>query len=247
MIYNDFGRRREELKYYFDSRIRYSELDENLCLPLHGLINYFQDCSTFQSEELGIGVQYLKEKRRLWVLTSWQIEIFRYPSLGEEIRTGTWACGFRGFVGARNFVMETKEGETLACAYSEWAYMDLDAGHPVRADASETERYGMEEPLPMEYAGRKIIVPSEQQILEAVTVHSHHLDSNHHVNNGQYVAIAAEYLPKEFQVHRLRAEYKRQAHLGDVMTPGISQKDGVYVVTLNDISGRPYVIVEFTE
>ena len=105
----------------------------------------------------------------------------------------------------------------------------------------------MEEPLPMEYAGRKIIVPSEQQILEAVTVHSHHLDSNHHVNNGQYVAIAAEYLPKEFQVHRLRAEYKRQAHLGDVMTPGISQKDGVYVVTLNDISGRPYVIVEFTE
>ena len=50
MIYNDFGRRREELKYYFDSRIRYSELDENLCLPLHGLINYFQDCSTFQSE-----------------------------------------------------------------------------------------------------------------------------------------------------------------------------------------------------
>ena len=66
MIYNDFGRRREELKYYFDSRIRYSELDENLCLPLHGLINYFQDCSTFQSEELGIGVQYLKEKRRLW-------------------------------------------------------------------------------------------------------------------------------------------------------------------------------------
>ena len=29
------------------------------------------------------------------------------------------------------------------------------------------------------------------------------------------------------------------------MTPGISQKDGVYVVTLNDISGRPYVIVEF--
>ena len=71
------------MRYYFDSRIRYSELDENLCLPLHGLINYFQDCSTFQSEELGIGVQYLKEKRRLWVLTSWQIEILRYPPLGK--------------------------------------------------------------------------------------------------------------------------------------------------------------------
>ena len=104
----------------------------------------------------------------------------------------------------------------------------------------------MEEPLPMEYAGRKIVVPKEQKFLEPVTVHTHHLDSNHHVNNGQYVAIAAEYLPKEFPVHRLRAEYKRQAHLGDVMTPGISQKDGTCVVTLNDASGRPYVIVEFS-
>lgn len=154
------------MRYYFDSRIRYSELDENLCLPLRGLINYFQDCSTFQSEELGIGVQYLKEKRRLWVLTSWQIEILRYPPLGERIRTGTWACGFHGFIGERNFVMETEEGEMLACAYSEWAYMDLDAGRPVRADAGEMERYGMEEPLPMEYAGRKIVVPKEQKFLE---------------------------------------------------------------------------------
>lgn len=150
------------MKYYFDSRIRYSELDENLCLPLHGLINYFQDCSTFQSEELGIGVEYLKEKGRLWVLTSWQIRIFRYPSLGEAVRTGTWACGFHGFVGMRNFVMETAEGEMLACAYSEWAYMDPAAGRPVRADAGEVQRYGMEEPLEMEYAGRKSLCPESR-------------------------------------------------------------------------------------
>ena len=234
------------MKYYFDSRIRYSELDENLCLPLHGLINYFQDCSTFQSEELGIGVEYLKEKGRLWVLTSWQIRIFRYPSLGEEVRTGTWACGFHGFVGMRNFVMETAEGEMLACAYSEWAYMDPAAGRPVRADAGEIQRYGMEEPLEMEYAGRKISVPGEQRFLDPVTVHAHHLDSNHHVNNGQYVAIAAEYLPEGFQVRQLRAEYKRQARLGDILTPGISESSGAYVVTLNDQTGRPYVILEFS-
>ncbi len=234
------------MKYYFDSRIRYSELDENLRLPLHSLINYFQDCSTFQSEDLGIGVEYLKEKGKLWVLTSWQISVWRYPSLGEEIRTGTWACGFHGFTGMRNFVMETKAGEPLAAAYSEWAYMDLAAGRPVRADEDEMERYGIEDPMEMEYAGRKIPVPEEQRFLEPVTVHAHHLDSNHHVNNGQYVAIAAEYLPGEFQVRRLRAEYKRQARLGDVMVPGISWTDGVCVVTLNDEAGRPYVILEFS-
>ena len=233
------------MRYYFDSRIRYSELDENLCLPLHGLINYFQDCSTFQSEELGIGVQYLKEKRRLWVLTSWQIEILRYPPLGERIRTGTWACGFHGFIGERNFVMETEEGEMLACAYSEWAYMDLDAGRPVRADAGEMERYGMEEPLPMEYAGRKIVVPKEQKFLEPVTVHTHHLDSNHHVNNGQYIHMAQDYLPEGFEIGQMRAEYKKSALLNDVLVPEAFAEEDRVGVSLCSETGEPYAIVEF--
>ena len=38
------------MKYSFTSRIRYSEIGEDGCLTLPGLINYFQDCSTFQSE-----------------------------------------------------------------------------------------------------------------------------------------------------------------------------------------------------
>lgn len=89
-------------------------------------------------------------------------------------------------------------------------------------------------------------MPGEQRFLDPVTVHAHHLDSNHHVNNGQYVAIAAEYLPEGFQVRQLRAEYKRQARLGDILTPGISESSGAYVVTLNDQAGRPYVILEFS-
>ena len=36
--------------YQFDSRVRYSETGENGELTLTGMINYLQDCSTFQSE-----------------------------------------------------------------------------------------------------------------------------------------------------------------------------------------------------
>ena len=44
------------MKYSFTSRIRYSEIGEDGNLTLPGLINYFQDCSTFQSEAIGEGV-----------------------------------------------------------------------------------------------------------------------------------------------------------------------------------------------
>ena len=38
--------------YEFNSRVRYSEIDHHGTLTLPALINYFQDCSTFQSEDV---------------------------------------------------------------------------------------------------------------------------------------------------------------------------------------------------
>ena len=42
--------------YAFDSRIRYSETDSEGRLTLNALLNYFQDCSTFHSEDVGLGI-----------------------------------------------------------------------------------------------------------------------------------------------------------------------------------------------
>ena len=42
-------------------------------------LNYFQDCSTFQSEDLGIGVEYLRKMERVWVVSFWQVDINKYP------------------------------------------------------------------------------------------------------------------------------------------------------------------------
>ena len=68
------------MKYSFTSRIRYSEIGEDGNLTLPGLINYFQDCSTFQSEAIGEGVAELKKRGCAWVLSAWQIHVRRYPS-----------------------------------------------------------------------------------------------------------------------------------------------------------------------
>ena len=59
--------------YEFDSRVRYSEVDHHGTMPVPALINYFQDCSTFQSEDLGIGTTVLKEEKRAWLLSYWQV------------------------------------------------------------------------------------------------------------------------------------------------------------------------------
>ena len=63
--------------YSFESMVRYSELDESGKLSLLAIFNYFQDCSTFQSESLGKGIEYLKSKNVAWWLANWQVEIIK--------------------------------------------------------------------------------------------------------------------------------------------------------------------------
>ena len=171
--------------YSFESKVRYSEVGEDTRMTLYSVLNYFQDCSVFHSESVGRGTAVQGELGRAWVLTGWQIEFRRAADLGESIRISTWPHGFRGFIGERNFLMETLDGEILACADSSWAYIDTKTGHPVKASEEERAVYPIEEKLDMKPLGRKIRIPEERQEMGCFTVRQYHLDSNHHVNKAQ--------------------------------------------------------------
>ena len=132
--------------YSFDSRVRYSETDEAGKLTVLGIINYMQDCSTFHSEEVGVGVQVLENRRRAWMLSSWQILIDRYPELGEEIRISTWHNESRGIHGYRNFVIRSCQGESLVRAGSVWFLYDLVKGTPARVTPEDIGPYGQPHP-----------------------------------------------------------------------------------------------------
>lgn len=235
------------MSYSFESRVRFSEIGENGCLELPGILDYFQDCCTFESEETGLGMEALKARKRAWVLSSWQVIVKRYPKLGEHIKVTTIPYSFRGFMGMRNFILETAEGERLAWANSYWSHINTETGLPEKLTPADTDPYNLGEKLEMDYAPRKIALPKEVVKQEAFSVQKHHLDTNHHVNNCQYIRMAADYLPEDFVVHQLRAEYKRQALLGNVIIPEVYAAEDKVTVILNAEDQELYAIVEFTK
>lgn len=234
-----------ENMYTIDSRIRFSEIDHTRKITLPAIINYFQDCSIFQSEEIGYGFEYLKEHHTAWVLSSWQIEIRRYPVLGEEIHVSTWATGFKGICGDRNFCMTDADGEIVACANSLWVYMDLKKGRPVKPPKEEIAAYGVSEPIEMESVSRKIEPVKEAVELPSFPVRKYHIDTNEHVNNCQYVQMAKEALEDGKEVKRMRAEYKKSAVYKDTIFPRVGTQEDRTVVELCDEAGKPYAVVEF--
>ena len=210
------------------------------------LLNYFQDASTFQSEALGVGGKYLLEHNLVWVLSSWQIVVDRYPRLCEEVVTGTFPYAFKGCLGYRNFIMRTADGEVLARANSLWTLLNLQQQTMAYPTERMKQAYELEERLPMEYAGRKIAVPEGGVQEDPIVVRKHHLDTNKHVNNGQFVDIAMNSLAADFAIGQMRAEYKMQAHLGDELIPYVVRSPQLCIVSLRSREGKPYAVVEFT-
>ena len=96
--------------YSFKSRVRYSEVGEDKKLTLNGIINYFQDCSTFQSEDIGYGVERFQTEGKAGVLSYWQVVVERYPKIGERVKVSTWATSFKGILAERNFQMVDESG-----------------------------------------------------------------------------------------------------------------------------------------
>ncbi len=233
-------------EYMFESRIRFSEVDHTRKITLPGIINYFQDCSSFQAEDLGVGIDYCARHERAWVLSAWQVVVDRYPVMGERVQVSTWATKFEGVVGRRNFCMTDDSQKALAYANSVWVYMDTKKRRPSKPDTHEIELYGEGEPFPMEYAPRKIELPADLEEGEAFPVRSSQIDTNEHVNNCQYVQMALECLKDAITVRQLRAEYKKSAVYGDIIYPKTAREEGRRVTELCDEAGKPYAVVELS-
>lgn len=233
--------------YSFDSRIRYSEIEESGALSIQSLIDYFQDCSTFQSEDLNLGVETLHKIKRVWVVSAWQIIIHELPRLCDYVKICTCPYDFKGFMGFRNFWMVNEEGKRIAEANSIWTYLDTESGTPVKVTEDMMEAFKREPKLDMEYAPRKIALPKEMEAGEPIEIHRQHLDTNHHVNNGQYIKLAMDAVELKEMVHQLRVEYKKQVLLGEVLTPYIGETEGKTVVVLRDRENKDCCVVEFSK
>ena len=127
-------------------------------------MNYLQDCSIFQSEDVGLGFAHVQETKKSWLLSAWNVEVVRRPDVTEEITIATWPYDFKGIYGLRNFAILDKAGNYLVKADSCWFLTDITTGRPVRLTPEETSLYPVVEPrLDMEDLPRKIALPDEMK------------------------------------------------------------------------------------
>ena len=235
--------------YEYDFRVGFSQSDNDQKMTVTSIIDMFQDCSCFHSDDLGIGFDYLRPRNLVWIINYWELEFNRFPRYGEKLTVGTFPYDFKGFFGYRNFYLRSND-EYIVKANSLWTLMDWSNMLPSRATSEMIQGYELGSRLDMTYGSRKIALPDTSEVditkPDPVRISRHNLDSNGHVNNGQYVKIAYGYTKEDRDISHMRVEYRKQAHLGDMIYPVVYSGNDTVTVSLEDGAGEPYCIMELT-
>lgn len=237
--------------YSFESKVRFSECAQDMRLSYSGIVDYMQDASGAQSEELGIGMDELLKAGRGWFLIGWNIRVVERPKIGTELKISTWANDFKGIYGDRNMqIVDKNSGDVYAESDALYVFMDLKKMRPTRVAGVLGKGYEVSPRL--ESVGereRKLTVPEGGEEKEQRTVMKHDIDGYGHMNNARYVELAQDFIPKGFEVRRIRVEYKISAQLGEAITPVVVESQNEYgkcvIIDLRNKDGKTFACVEF--
>jgi acyl-ACP thioesterase len=179
-------------------RVRSYEVNAEGRLTVPVLLNYLQEAASNDAESLRVGISYLTQSGRIWVLSRIGFHVKSTPRWGDSVVVHTWPNGVDGLFALREFRVTDKQHRVLIYAGSAWLLIDKQSRKPVRVHRVFAERR-----IPLEpghgYEPIKKISPVEHVERESFLIVQHSdIDVHDHVNNARYVEWVLNTYPEDF-------------------------------------------------
>lgn len=214
-------------------------------LKLFSALQMMQDCSEMWFESEPAARAYFEAEGRAQLLAARQVEVIRVPRFGERLTTQTGVYRVEPLFGFRNTFIVDSEGKPCYASWSMGAFVARASGRLARIAPEVLRGIALDEPRPMPYRDRHIALPAVLPVDgRPIAPERNDIDYNGHVNNAQYVRMALELLPADFEVAHFRVEYKRPARLADRLVPHI-YADSSRTVVVFSIDGSESTVMEF--
>jgi len=231
--------------YSLNYKVTTSTCDSEGRLKLYSALQMMQDCSEMWIESEPVVMKYFAEQHMTQLLASRQVEILRVPSYKEQLTVTTSVYDVKPMFGFRNTFIYDAEGLPCYRTWSMGAFVDKTTGKLKRIDPEVLQTLTLEPQREMNYADRRILLPKEGGVvMPPIPVMRADIDYNRHVNNANYIRMAMELLPEDFEPKGLRMEYRVPAKLGDTLLPTLYRVGDVLLVSLA-IGTETSVLVEF--
>ncbi|TJX14173.1 acyl-ACP thioesterase [Tissierella creatinini] len=213
-------------KYRKKFIIPYYDGDKDGYIRPENLLAYLGETSNLHSDSIGLGLKELKSSNYCWILNRWRARFFKHPRVRDEITIETWCSGIDKFYASREFAVYDKDEDIIFKGSTQWVFLDLNKGRPVRVPEEVGKPYGECKDKLLEdfYDFRK-----DYEVEKGLEFHVRRsdIDSNKHVNNVKYLNWILEAVPDDIvdkhRLYDLDIFYKKEVKQGNTIESSILQ------------------------
>jgi medium-chain acyl-[acyl-carrier-protein] hydrolase len=234
--------------------IHFYEIDYKRKALITSIVNFLGDSAINQSEDIGMGLEYLSEKKLAWVIYKWDITMIRYPVISEKITVRTWPFSFRKFYAYRQYDILDETGAVIGSADSVWFLIDTLKRKPQSISSEVYAAYKVSEGNKNSVDFGKLKPPVVIDEEKSFNVRYSDIDTNKHVNNVKYIDWCIETVPLDivlkYTLKNIKVVYEKETTYGEMIkasTEIIKEDDKVICLhKIEDKEGNRLTLVKTT-
>ena len=220
--------------------INFSDVNQNNQLSNKGILRLMQEVAGIHSGTLEYGVNDVPKTGLAWLLLNWKLKVFSRPNTNTELTINTWTRSENPLFSYRDFEVYDTNNNLIAIATSKWVLFNLNKKSITKLTPEIQKKYLCIDKFVFENSfNEKLKEPQNSEFVMDYTIQRRDIDTNHHVNNLNYLDYAYEILPEDiyFNINFSNVEimYKHEAKLGDTISIFYSHTENdEHIITIKD-------------
>ena len=226
--------------YTKEFNVTFSDIDENNELSNKGFLRIMQEIAGLHSSLLGYGLNDTPKTGFAWLLLNWKLRVFSRPKWEESLIVKTWSKFQKDLFSYRDIEIYDSNNKLVAIACSKWLFFDVNKQSISRITPEIKEKFiNVDKSVFEEEFVEKLKEPEDSSFVYEFKIPRRDIDTNHHVNNLNYLDYAYEALPENvfssLKFSNVEIMYKKEAKLRDKISVfyAHTEKDE-YFITIKD-------------
>lgn len=220
--------------------ITFSDINENNELSNKGALRIMQEIAGLHSSTLGYGLNDAPKTGYAWLLLNWKLKINSRPKWEETLTVNTWSKSMNPLFAYRDIEILDKNNNLVAVGSSKWILFDINKKSLIKIPTEVKNKFpSVDKYVFEEKFVEKLKEPENSIFSHEYIVQRRDIDTNHHVNNLNYLDYAYEALPEDIfsniSFSNVEIMYKHEAKIGDTLSIFYSHtEEDEYIITIKD-------------
>ena len=220
-------------------KVTLPDVGERNRLTNKAILRMLQEIACIHSSYANFGVNDAKKTGMAWILLNWKLQVFSRPIWNTKLKINTWSSNQNHLSFYRDFEIFDESNQLVAIATSKWVLYDINKGSLVKITNDIKSRYvHIDKHVFETKMNEKLKEPENSILASEYTVSRRDIDTNHHVNNLNYLDFAYEAIPEDiffnYDFKNVEIMYKHEAKLGETLNLFYAEKDNSNIITIKN-------------